>query len=381
MLIKPDNIRFRPIGAYTETNYHNVYQKYSYALNAIIAATPLQHYMLTHTTHLKQIISKFNAEASARNYIISKHTFDIENCFMEISKPTALERTHFTLNLYQNTHHTSYLSIPQQHNSPLKPIHGWTDLPTYYVFNIHSILDIVSFSLATSIFILGAHSLHQTLGQPMGNSLSSPLTNIYLAYDEHHSTISTLTNTFPYIHLIIRYTDDINSFIASASKHEHKHSSFAHHLQHNTYDLKDKNINLIETMKDKYLDANIIIYNNKRNIKITHHNKNHDFITTRIQNTSRFFSYFAPVPMTSKLNPAVCIFVKIFDFTTYLPDMLLPFCILTSELISLNYPLHTLLGILNRARRLRPSNIWATFAISLKQTSTSPSPFNLSKVF
>jgi hypothetical protein len=48
--------------------------------------------------------------------------------------------------------------------------------------------------------------------------------------------------------------------------------------------------------------------------------------------------------------------------------MLLPFSVLTSELISLDYPLHTILGILNRARRLRPSHIWDTFALSFTQS-------------
>ena len=67
--------------------------------------------MIFNSTHLKDIIKRFNDLATYYNFIISNFNFDVKNFYTEIDKDSLLRKLAFVINLYIQTHHSNVISI------------------------------------------------------------------------------------------------------------------------------------------------------------------------------------------------------------------------------------------------------------------------------
>lgn len=166
LILKADE-RVRPLGSFAPYCYIKELKIASRALNAILTTTPLKHFMIFNSTHLKDIIKRFNDLATYYNFIISNFNFDVKNFYTEIDKDSLLRKLAFVINLYIQTHHSNVISI-SKYDKKLPPITGTTNDPNYYSININLLHKVLIFALNNAYFTLGLELIKQIHGLPMG---------------------------------------------------------------------------------------------------------------------------------------------------------------------------------------------------------------------
>lgn len=155
--------------------------------------------------------------------------------------------------------------------------------------------------------------------------------------------------------------DDIQAVLATTQeKLTHITKQLHTYITQSLYehDQTTKYFNLKQQTDNKFLDYNIIISPDKKSIKTTYHNKNHNTISTHSQQISRFHHAQAPSPINVKLLSIANILIRIHDTTTFQYDILSPTFDVLYEAIFLQYTIPDLLSIIIKTNRTRPNQIW-----------------------
>jgi hypothetical protein len=163
--------------------------------------------------------------------------------------------------------------------------------------------------------------------------------------------------------------DDITCIVSTHHRHLPFHKTIHNYIQNDIYDQDHKKLIIIPQTDLNFLDATIIISQDNTDISIIYNNKNKNCILTHEQTIGRFHHATTPSHISHKLSAAQTIFVKIFDFTSYPLDMLLPAATLTYELRLLDYSHHTILSAIIKSSRSRPSPIWQIIHKIISSTS------------
>ena len=172
----------------------------------------------------------------------------------------------------------------------------------------------------------------------MGCPSSPPFANLYLAYDEHHSSLHSYNLRHPitsplFVLLVIhRYMDDLDILTASQPSNTNIHNTIITTIQHHTYDQQHKQLRLVIMDTDTFLDSHVIVHNNNKPVKLTYNNKNHDIITSNTQTIGRFHHASTPSHITHKLSGPHAILIKTLDYTSNTPDIILPVITIIHEL-------------------------------------------------
>ena len=171
------------------------------------------------------------------------------------------------------------------------------------------------------------------------------------------------------IHILIRFADDILALYATNAQDIERAKTYIHKLiTENIYehDIDEKSLKIIEDekSKNKYLDANVIIYNDKHNVKLTYHNKNKSITKTDHQEVGRLHNANSPVPINIKLHINACAttLARIHDCTTIETDMIKPAIEILYEMKLLGYNYRHMHSALTKANRIRKTkfNTWET---------------------
>ena len=167
------------------------------------------------------------------------------------------------------------------------------------------------------------------------------------------------------------YLDDELTLIATAPHLIHTHAQLHHFIINHLYehDQQTKRLQIEPQDTNKFLQANIIIHNNNRNIKITYHNKNQDIHLTKHQNVGRLRDSNAPSTHAQKAANISCLLTLVHDFTTLDIDMLKPAAAIIIEAAQLHYQPTIILSALHRANRTRPSHVWHALSHIAKHTN------------
>ena len=225
-------------------------------------------------------------------------------------------------------------------------------------------LETAFFKLGTILFlqrIVGLFIILQILGLVMGDPLSPPLAQIFVAFDEyHHKLLNHTANTNIVRTFIDRYMDDIEVIALTRTDDDihvkHFLNIFADSYEH---DLPKKHLTLVRSKDgDKFLDSDIIIYNNKRNIKIIYHNKNASIIHTDLQNVGRFLHKTANAPYTAKLSALTNVITRIPRTTTLAQDMIPCIHQVLHEATTLDFTLTDIKNVLRAAKNSDDSEFW-----------------------
>jgi hypothetical protein len=372
IILKTDG-RVRPIGSYCLAPHKPVLSLASRALNAILTIIPLRHYMLIKSATLKSSISNFNDTALRHNLTIQHTSIDIKDFYTGINKEALKFRLKYILHRYKNHFHTNIISILKQkhHSKSLKLapiIPGPTTDTRYFSIHIRVLLNILLFALDHAFFQLGCHFIQQIYGLPMGCPTSPPFANLYLAYDEHISSLHSYNLRHPitshlFVLLVIhRYMDDLDILTASLPSNTNIHKTIITTLQNHTYDQQHKQLRLVIMDTDTFLDSHVIVYNNNKSVKLTYNNKNHDIITSKTQTVGRFHHATTPSHITHKLSGPHAILIKSHDYTSHTHDIMLPAMTIIHELLLLDYKLNQITSILTKTNRSRPNPIWSTIS-------------------
>ena len=135
------------------------------------------------------------------------------------------------------------------------------------------ILNIIEFCCENALFRLGSYVMKQSEGLPQGNPVSPPLSVIYVMFDEftHNTTFDRLSfHCDSFYLLLIRYADDLIRFIAAKNISLLLIDKIDNYIMNDLYehDIKDKNLILVPNNTTKYLDTDIILYNNNTFLKM-----------------------------------------------------------------------------------------------------------------
>ena len=303
--------------------------------------------------------------------------YDVKEFFMNISHPHLLHRIKFTFTIYRKRTKSNYISVPKYRSQAknLPPLPGRpppNQAHKYFVISLDTLYDIIVFALKSAVFELGSIFILQILGLPMGGHFSPSLSIFYLVYDEHHRLRpirSLITNMFPSAHMVIvRYVDDGVTMMAAKDAHTLRRLRILlmffllSFLYEHDLPVSQRRLKILPVFNShKFLDTNIIIYNDHTRIKLTYHNKNADIFTSSRQNIGRFFDHGAAVPLSHTLAGPITILIRIHDHTSFIIDMLQPISRVIYEThFLLSYPHTRVVSIIQKAARARPSPIWVT---------------------
>jgi hypothetical protein len=254
---------------------------------------------------LNQTISKF-----IKTHLILK-------IYLEVQKPQLLHRLKFVLNNFKKHNRTNFISVPKYRRKNVVAHPGTDTSYNFITFSLDKILDIVTFALDNTFFKLGHYILQQIDGLPMGDPMSPPLAFIYVAYDEHVFSICKKPSCMNNILVrLFRYADDIFRLLAMKSLDSSIIKKIDLYITNNIYehDIPIKNLTLEQDFNtsDKFLDSDIVIYNDNHDIKLTYHNKNSSMIETNFQEVGRLYNCHDNMLMKVKINaispdPYTCI--------------------------------------------------------------------------
>ena len=220
--------------------------------------------------------------------------------------------------------------------------------------------EIIDFALENAFFRLGWYIIKQIVGLPMGDPISPTLAILYLSFDEHLYKLPPFVDITRL--LIVRYVDDIFRLLMTNDLSLIQIVDKYIMLQLYEHDIVDKSINIIknESSDTKFLDTDIIIYNNEENVKVIYHNKNADIIDTFCQNIGRFFHVFDYTSINIKLSAFVAILVRAFDSSTFPIDCFPTTVQLLFELrlLGYNFSENHLRSIFTKTNRIRRNTIW-----------------------
>ena len=110
------------------------------------------------------------------------------------------------------------------------------------------------------------------------------------------------------------------------------------------------------------MDTDIVLYNDKKNVKIVYHNKNGEIINDDYQMIGRFCNIDDIIHIKTKLNTFVNVLIRTIDYTTFDFDCLLPVLQIMYELSLLGFDRKHMLSALTMVNRSRKSDIWSVCA-------------------
>ena len=376
-MVKLDGVRFRTVGSHTSVPHKRLLSYAATAMLAILRFSGLHHLGIFSTGDFKGIINDFDKSIqNLEGWEINFTTFDVKNFYSEVQKQHLKPRLTFVKKWFQKTNKTNYISIPKKKTDTLsKPHPGRNSSSEFLTFHINDIMDICDFASSFAFFTLGNIVLQQISGLPTGCPMSGPAAFVYVSYDEHLAKTPTFirTITTQYRIATCRFADDIFLGLAVPQAYgTHPFDELCYFYINNIYerDLPEKNLIIkIDTESNKFLDSDVIVYNNKSRIKTIYHNKNNTIIETDQQDVGRFHDDTAKSSDLSKINAINTILVRIADSTTYQRDMVKPTTEVMYELKCLHYKTHKIRAALLKANRSRPNPIWMrTFNALFGQT-------------
>ena len=173
---------------------------------------------------------------------------------------------------------------------------------------------------------------------------------------------------------IRRYADDVIRILAMENLDPNIINKFDKFITHDLYehDIAPKNLILVQdhNKSNKYLDADIIIYNNHHNIKLTYHNKNNDLLLTNHQEVGRLYDYNDAMHIKMKINAFANLMIRTYDFTTYKNDCIQFIIQLIYEMSFLNYKYQHMHSAIIQCNRTRPCKIWNTICLIIRRIYT-----------
>ena len=362
LVVKSDGVRFRPIGSYAPCPYKYLLSKASTALYCLLLFTGAKHFNVSKITEVKEQVRIFAENAKLQNLNIHSDTFDIKDFFTAVQKKFMLQRLQFFKTLFIKRNGTDIISVPKSiyKDKNLKP-HPGADLTHKYInFTLDTLIEIVIFALDNAFFKLGHYIIQQIAGLTMGDPLSPPLAILNVCYDEHAFKLPyQIPNSLV---LIIRYVDDILRFIACLPNNEIfiNYVDFAIKYLLYEHDLPVKSLSVIQDFNEstKFLDADVIISKNKKQVKLVFHNKNSDIMKTLSQDIGRFFHAFDCTHIQTKIAAFANILVRAFDATTFPIDCIPAIIELMSEVFTLQYTFFDMHSALIKANRIRKNPMW-----------------------
>ena len=376
---KTDGVRVRPIGSYALVPHKKLLSYNATGIHTIVKFSGSKNFEFTTTLKFKDKVKDFEDRAKANNFDIHKDTFDVKSFFTEVQKTHTLHRLKFFIALYIKNNKTNLVSIPKSKHTKHKPHPGSDTTGLFITFHIDDLFDIVKFAMENAYFKLGHFIIQQIDGLPMGDPLSPALAVVYLAYDEHAFSLSKPISDC--ITLIIRYVDDIVRFIAYKRGDEYLISFIDCLITNKIYehDICHKNIEIVQdfNVSNKFLDMNIIVYNNLKNIKLTYFNKNQSVTKILAQEVGRFFNVHDYMSIQVKLSAFVAILVRAIDACTFPLDCTLPFCEVMMEMHILGYSERLMLSAITKAARIRKNDLlWDFISAKIKYIFYSLAPFS-----
>lgn len=282
--VKLDGLRFRPIGTYAKTPHKTLLSYTATALFNIMIFSGLKCFAIYKTSRLKEKVAAFNEMANKDKLYIHKQSYDIKNFYTAIQKTHMLHRLHFLKQNYIKHNHTNIITIPKYKDKKIQAHPGPDTTHNTINFNINTIIDIVCFALEHAYFVIGKHIIKQIEGLPMGDPISAPLALIYVAYDEHAFLLHKDILPPNIVLIVYRYADDIIRLLATKCLTTELIVFINNLLEKEIYehDIDTKSLEIKPDLSNdnKFLDADLIIYNNTKNIKLCYHNKNNDILST-----------------------------------------------------------------------------------------------------
>lgn len=374
LTVKMDGVRFRPLGMYHLVPHKKILSYVATALAFILEHSNLKTFTLFRSKDLKKYISDFDDFCKQNDLFIDFATLDIKNFFTEVQTNYLLPRLKFVLNNFVKYNHTKFVSVPKykqytKRNTNTKTHKGRDNSYDFITLSTDMIYDIIVFALNNAYFKLGNYILKQGNGLPQGDPMSPLLSIIYVATDEHKfNTIDKriLTTKYDIFLLILRYADDLIRCIASRNICDVTLKLIDNYIENDLYecDVDNKNLLLIKSDKKdiKYLDADVVVYDDNHRIKIIYHNKNNDIINTDFQSFGRLHHHDDYLLMKTKINAFANMLIRIDDYTTYDYDFILPTLLILYEMFLLDYKWWHMFAAMTVCYRARRNNIWFTCA-------------------
>ena len=364
--VKMDGIRFRPIGMYHKVTFVKVLRYVAVGLVHIIEFCGLESFNLFRTIDLKGMIKNFNDMCVNNDYEIDFKTMDIKSFFTEVQLKFLIPRVKYVLTRFKKHNHSNFVSVPKWKGSKLKSISGFSNSSKFITLSLNMIFDIIVFAGENALFKIGSFILKQHNGLPQGAPTSPPLSCMYVLVDENrHKLIPRQFNVkYDFVLLLIRYADDLLRFVATRKLEEEFIKNVDKYIINELYehDIDCKNLILVPDDTSKYLDTDIVLYNNKKNVKIVYHNKNGEIINDDYQMIGRFCNIDDIIHIKTKLNTFVNMLIRTIDYTTFDFDCLLPVLQIMYELSLLGFDRKHMLSALTMVNRSRKSDIWSVCA-------------------
>ena len=361
--IKLDGVRFRPIGMYHKVPFLKLLSYISRGLVCITEFSGLKTFTIHRCNDVKQFISNFNDICLENDYDINCNIMDIKNFFTEVQVRFLLPRLRYVLSNYSRKNKTSFVSVPIYKHNKLKPVVGKSNSTKYLHLSLEMLYDVVVFACENAYFRLGSYIFKQSDGLPQGSPISPPLSCIYVMKDEHRHSTSLRYITLHverFLLFIMRYADDLIRFIAAKKIDNDLIKKIDNYITNDLYeyDVDGKNLLLVPSGENKYLDSNIVIYDNNKRIKMTYHNKNKNIMSCNYQEVGRFLHKNDCMHIKTKINTFTNILVRISDNTTYEDDYIEPTIQLLYEMHMLNYDKNDMIAAIIAANRARKHIIW-----------------------
>jgi hypothetical protein len=375
LTVKEDGVRFRPIGSSSPLPHARLLSLVSMCLNTILKHCGIKHYTLWHTLSMKERIHEIDTKAKKKDLFIFNALYDVKSFFTDIQKTPLLFRVRFFAERFCKHNHTKYISVPK-YGKPPKPKPGKDHSGKFYFFHVDMILDIIEMALDTAFFKLGIIILIQILGLVMGDPLSPPLAQIFIAYDEYHHQLLNHTSNTNLVHtFIFRYMDDISAIALARTRDALFANRFFETLQNSyEHDLPTKFLSLVKSKNGtKLLDSDLIVSDQNRSIKLIYHNKNASIVTTELQTVGRYLQRNANAPHLQKLSALVNTFVRIPRTTSLDVDMYPGIRQVLYEGLFLDYTIIDLISALSLTNRIEPSTIWTSIIRHLEDFQKTPS--------
>jgi hypothetical protein len=189
------------------------------------------------------------------------------------------------------------------------------------------ILDVILFALDTAFFKLGVVLLLQVLGLVMGDPLSPNLAQCFVAFDEHHHSLTNWSLNTNIVRVFQRrFMDDALAVLITSTPDISHVTTFFEFMRTSFYEHDQqphKRRFLLKPSKndDKYLDADVVVTKDMLSIKIIYHNKNSSILQTHEQDVGRFLDKHACAPYSQKITAIANVLTRAHRFTSFEEDL------------------------------------------------------------
>jgi hypothetical protein len=170
LIIKPDAVRFRTIGNYSQVSYRKLLQYGNRGQYAILYLSGLTHCILTNPLTVKESIRLFDSHCTLKHYTIHKAHFDVKTFYTDIIKKQLVYIVDSIARRYRTKHKTTYVTFTHPNRS--KPTYHvgkqYARDNNYITLDIHTITNYLKLAINNSYFTIGEHVFFQKEGIPIG---------------------------------------------------------------------------------------------------------------------------------------------------------------------------------------------------------------------